>query len=102
MKDVLTFWMERGVDGFRIDAIDQLFEDDRFLDEPVAYPEIEDHEDPEYLQHIYTKNQPETIDMVQQWREVVDKQSAIDGVERYNNPVFFVRSNPTVIVPARS
>lgn len=80
MKDVLVFWMERGVDGFRIDAIDQLFEDDRFLDEPVAYPEIEDHLDPDYLEHIYTKNMPETYDMVQQWREVLDKQTAVDGV----------------------
>jgi alpha-glucosidase len=32
MLDVLRFWLERGVDGFRIDALRQLIKDDRFRD----------------------------------------------------------------------
>ena len=36
-QDVLKFWLERGVDGFRVDAIQTLFEvEDVFLDEPVS------------------------------------------------------------------
>jgi len=34
MKNVLSFWLDRDVDGFRIDAISHLFEDARYLDEP--------------------------------------------------------------------
>jgi len=34
MKNVLSFWLDRDVDGFRIDAISHLFEDTRYLDEP--------------------------------------------------------------------
>ena len=35
MLDVLRFWCERGADGFRIDALRQLFKDDQRRDNPV-------------------------------------------------------------------
>jgi alpha-glucosidase len=34
MCDVLRFWFDRGVDGFRVDAIHHLFEDERGRDNP--------------------------------------------------------------------
>src|SRR3954471_17332999 len=34
MLDVLRFWLERGVDGFRVDAIHHLFEDEHLRDNP--------------------------------------------------------------------
>ncbi len=34
MLDVLRFWLNRGVDGFRVDAIHHLFEDARLRDNP--------------------------------------------------------------------
>lgn len=38
LKQVLRFWMDRGVDGFRVDAISKLFEvEDRSLDEPRTF-----------------------------------------------------------------
>jgi alpha-glucosidase len=41
MKSFLTYWMEKGVSGFRIDAIPALFEkvqsDESFFDEPRSY-----------------------------------------------------------------
>src|SRR5260370_14819626 len=36
MYDVARFWMNRGVAGFRLDAIDTLFEDPQFRDEPLT------------------------------------------------------------------
>jgi alpha-glucosidase len=36
MADVLRFWMARGVDGFRIDAIDRLLKDPALRDDPPA------------------------------------------------------------------
>ena len=56
MADVLNFWLETGVAGFRVDAVNHLFEDDQFLDEP-RNPEVENPEDYEYNLHIYTKDQ---------------------------------------------
>ena len=36
MQDVVRFWLERGVDGFRVDAIDRLMKDPELRDDPPA------------------------------------------------------------------
>jgi alpha-glucosidase len=36
MQDVVRFWIERGVDGFRLDAIDRLMKDPALRDDPPA------------------------------------------------------------------
>ena len=36
MTDVLRYWLDLGVDGFRMDAVLGIFEDGRFLDEPLS------------------------------------------------------------------
>lgn len=75
MENVLSFWIRRGVEGFRIDAINHMFEDIRFLDEPV----IENSNLPDgyydTLDHIYTKNQNETYLVLQSWRTLLDDYS---------------------------
>lgn len=55
MKDVLTFWMDRGADGFRIDAINHMFEDPAFRDEPLT-GWTDDPNNYGYTHHIYTKD----------------------------------------------
>ncbi|XP_014469542.1 PREDICTED: alpha-glucosidase-like [Dinoponera quadriceps] len=75
MKNVLKFWMARGVEGFRIDAINHMYEDDRFLDEPrINVPGLPD-DDYDTLDHIYTKNLPETYNVLRSWRQVLDEHS---------------------------
>uniref|UniRef100_T1JED2 alpha-glucosidase n=1 Tax=Strigamia maritima TaxID=126957 RepID=T1JED2_STRMM len=84
LKDVLTFWMDLGVRGFRIDAVSHLYEDTSFLDEPMAnasdtrsIPE----NDYDYLDHIFTKGQPENIDLIKEWRVHFDIYSEINETE---------------------
>lgn len=76
MKNVLTYWMEKGVAGFRIDAIPCLFEkmnpDGSFPDEARTFDPNCDRYDNCYLQKNYTQDQDETYDMVYQWRKLVD------------------------------
>lgn len=55
MKDVLTFWMDKGADGFRIDAVNHLFEDPAMRNEPLS-GNTEDPNNNDYLSHIYTKD----------------------------------------------
>lgn len=55
MKDVLTFWMDKGADGFRIDAVNFLFEDPAFRNEPLS-GQTADPTNYNYLEHIYTKD----------------------------------------------
>lgn len=37
MWDVVRFWLDLGVDGFRLDAITTIFEDERYLDHKVPF-----------------------------------------------------------------
>lgn len=85
MKDVLTYWMEKGVDGFRIDAIPCLFEkvnsDGSFPDEPRSFNPNCDRNDECYLNHTFTQDQDETYDMVYQWRKLFDDFSEAHNIE---------------------
>jgi len=74
---VFNFWMEHGVDGFRVDALPFLFEiSDVFgKDEPKAdNPSSDlDENDYDFYTHPYTMDLNETYDMLAQWRQVVDQ-----------------------------
>ncbi|XP_062137455.1 maltase A3 [Drosophila sulfurigaster albostrigata] len=84
MKNVLRFWLAKGVAGFRIDAVPHVFEiapdaAGQYRDEPRNNGN-NDPDDYGYLQHIYTVDQPETINLVYEWRAVLDEFK--DGDER--------------------
>ncbi|SMB92350.1 alpha-amylase family glycosyl hydrolase [Deinococcus hopiensis] len=73
MYGALRFWMRRGVDGFRVDVIWLLAEDDRYLDEPENpdwQPGMIEHAS---LDHIYTQDQPETHAYIREMRQVLDE-----------------------------
>ena len=60
MQGVIRFWLGRGADGFRIDAIDRLLKDEQLRDEPPAaapFP-FPLHEDAAKLGRLRTTNQP--------------------------------------------
>lgn len=85
MSNVLRFWLGKGVAGFRIDAVPHVFEiapdnQNQYRDEPRNDWD-NDPEDYGYLQHIYTKDQPETIDLVYSWRAVLDAHQREHGGE---------------------
>jgi alpha-glucosidase len=72
MLDVLRFWLERGIDGFRIDALRQVIKDDQFRDDPLD-PAWTEGKDP-YLSrvHLYSTDRPELMDIVHEFRELAD------------------------------
>lgn len=77
MKNVIRFWLNKGISGFRIDAVPYLFEiekdsDGNYKDEPLSGA-TDDPTQYGYTNHIYTQDQPETFDMAYQWRAVVDE-----------------------------
>ncbi|XP_015112564.1 alpha-glucosidase [Diachasma alloeum] len=72
IKNVLRFWLDRGVDGFRIDVINHVFEIQSLQDEPLS-GNTNDPNNYGYLNHIYTKDQPECYELVRQWRELLDE-----------------------------
>jgi alpha-glucosidase len=61
MQDVLRFWLDRGVDGFRLDAIDRLVKDEELRDDPPASAPfaLPLNEEYDQLEHLYSTNRPE-------------------------------------------
>lgn len=97
MLDVLRFWLERGVDGFRFDTVNFYFHDKKLRSNPPLkrtsnVPEVNPYEMQEQL---YSKNQPENLDYLKRVRallnefgatsvgEVGDSQRAIELMAAY-------------------
>jgi alpha-glucosidase len=60
MYGVMRFWLDRGVDGFRVDAADRLLEDERLRDDPPN-PAYTPGLPPDKRQTpAYSRNQPES------------------------------------------
>ncbi|XP_055594049.1 alpha-glucosidase-like [Uranotaenia lowii] len=72
MTKMLFFWLDRGVDGFRLDAINHLFEDADLRDEPPANGAPGTYDS---LNHIYTKDLREVYTVVYNWRDQLDQYS---------------------------
>lgn len=73
MHDVLRFWLDRGVDGFRVDVLWLLIKDDQFRDNPPN-PSWRDG-DPPHARYtpLYSGDRPEVQDVVGGLRRVIDE-----------------------------
>ena len=67
----MQFWLDRGVAGYRLDAIPTLFEDTQNRDEPEAGG-INAQGDPN-LKSVFTDNLPEVHDTIRRMRSMVAK-----------------------------
>jgi alpha-glucosidase len=81
LLEVARFWLDRGVDGFRVDAVWVLVEDAEFRDEPPNPDWRPDMRERDRLLHVYTEDQPETHEVLRRLRSLVDPYSAA-GEER--------------------
>lgn len=70
MFAAMRFWLDRGVAGFRLDAITALLEDERLRDEPVL-PGTNAQGDPN-LKEIYTNDLPGNHDIIRRMRAMID------------------------------
>ena len=72
MLDVMRFWLDKGVDGFRVDVIWMMMKDEQFRDEPPN-PDWDGVDPHGSIQHIYTNNLPEVHDLIRAMRGVLDE-----------------------------
>ncbi len=70
MYDAVRFWLSRGVAGFRLDAIDTIFEDPSLKDEATS-PGTNAYGDPNTSMALQT-GQPEVHDVMRDLRNVVN------------------------------
>ena len=74
--DVLRFWLERGVDGFRLDTVNYYIHDQELRSNPAA-------KRPKHLpyavnpydmqRHLYDKSRPENVDFLKKVRKLTDE-----------------------------
>jgi alpha-glucosidase len=73
MLDVLRFWLDRGVDGFRVDVMHHLVKDTEFRDNPVN-PDFKPGMSPyRELLATYNADLPEVQEIVAMMRGVVEE-----------------------------
>jgi len=77
LLDTMRFWLDRGVDGFRLDACNHYFHDARLRDNPpVARSgafDIPDSNPYGFQEHRYDKTQPENLPFLRRIRCLLDR-----------------------------
>jgi alpha-glucosidase len=76
MFDVTRWWYKRGVAGFRLDAVDTLFEDPNLQDNPITRPGQNAFGDP-FEKNKYNTKLPEVHDILRGLRKVADEHDAV-------------------------
>ena len=71
MYDVMRFWLDRGVDGFRVDTIWRLIKDAAFRDNPVNANYRQGEPPFRRLLQTHTTDQPEVFDIMAEMRQVL-------------------------------
>src|SRR3984957_14037400 len=73
VHDVMRFWLNKGVDGFRVDVIWHLIKDAEFRDNPPN-PDFQPGRPPhEKVLPLHSADQPEVHDVIAQMRRVIDE-----------------------------
>ncbi|OJF95242.1 alpha-amylase family glycosyl hydrolase [Pararhizobium antarcticum] len=86
LLSVERFWLERGVDGFRLDTINFYFHDKDLRDNPALAPERRNANTApavnpyNYQEHLYDKNRPENLEFLKRFRAVMNEFPAIAAV----------------------
>lgn len=70
--DILRFWLDKGVDGFRVDVFNMLIKDDQLRDNPK--PGTQHDAELHLLGQVPTYNvsQPGVHDVLKRWRKIID------------------------------
>ncbi|MES0003840.1 alpha-glucosidase family protein [Mesorhizobium sp. M0062] len=86
LLDVTRFWLERGVDGFRLDTINFYFHSQGLENNPPLPPEERNDQTApavnpyNYQDHIYDKSRPENLAFLERFRALLDEYPAAAAV----------------------
>lgn len=79
LDETLTFWLKKGVDGFRIRALANLVEIEDYSVDEIRSDQNVPVTDYKYLVHNLTTYQPAMFDLLTRWRTILDKYSEEEG-----------------------
>ncbi len=103
--EAMRFWLDMGVDGFRLDASSVYGKDELFRDNPLKNGAHTSHNYADY-QHIYNKNLPINHDYIREIRAVIDEyddrlligETFIDS-PMYDSTIFHGNGNDELHLP---
>ncbi|MEL7333822.1 MAG: alpha-glucosidase [Cyanobacteria bacterium J06560_2] len=72
IHNIMRFWLDRGVDGFRLDASSVYSKDPYFRDNPMKY-EASNKNDYNNYHHLYDKDLPENHQLIREIRALLDE-----------------------------
>ena len=72
LLDVARFWLDRGVDGFRIDAINFAMHDPELRDNPPAPGGGKRTRPFDFQQHLYNQSHPDIVKFLERLRSLTD------------------------------
>jgi alpha-glucosidase len=76
--DIARFWLERGVDGFRLDVVNFFIHDAQLRDNPPITTLKRAPPRPlQFQRHLYDRTQPETLDFIARLRGLLDEYGAM-------------------------
>ena len=84
---ILRFWLDRGVDGFRVDVAGGLVKDERLRSNPQLRPippGASRWEQWDCFEHLHDVFQPESQDVFRRWRTICDGYGAFLHGETYH------------------
>lgn len=75
MLDTVRFWLDKGVDGYRLDIFNAIYKDAQFRDNPFGFKLLPSEEDPSgFFQQVkYNLNLPESFEFAREFRQVCDE-----------------------------
>jgi alpha-glucosidase len=74
--EILRFWFDRGVAGFRIDVAHGLYKDAELRDDPPSAAAATDRLHSRFgLDPVYSANRPETHSVLRDWRKISESYS---------------------------
>lgn len=102
---MIRFWLDKGVDGFRLDASSVYSKDQYYRYNPVKF-DANDNKKYNNQHHLYNKNLPENHQIIKEIRQIIDEyqdrvligETFIDST-LYESAVFYGTNNDELHLP---
>jgi alpha-glucosidase len=85
--DILRYWLDRGIAGFRIDVAHGIVKDRELRDNPQATEQDAEHDRQIGQRLVFSMNRPEVHDVLRRWRKLSDPYDGVLVGETYVHEV---------------
>ena len=83
LLDAMRFWLDRGVDGFRLDALNFAMHDPKLTDNPPLASNGKRTRPFDFQDHIHNQSQPEIPAFLTRLRQLADRYGTTTGKARF-------------------